>query len=134
MTEPYEAMARDLHREVMRHFGWRPDKALHGVPDHWTEHADAVEADAGFLGDCDDFAMTCAELLRRRLPKADHDKIRVVFCQYGGDEYHLICVLDETWALDNRHRTALPVMTLGYRLISYMEAGRPRTWMVLPKG
>jgi predicted transglutaminase-like cysteine proteinase len=71
----------------------------------WTSHADSVEAGEVFKDDCDGFALTCAELLRRRgVPKSE---VSLVVCNTtsGGD--HLVCGLaanGSTWILDcNEH-------------------------------
>jgi len=51
------------HWDTLTHFVYVPDKVLH--PDHfdrWISYADQVEQGEIFKGDCDDMALTTAEL------------------------------------------------------------------------
>ncbi len=56
---------KDVFRQVKRKFIWMSDQENYGIPEHWKSYADEVQGGQVFQGDCDNFALTCAELLLR---------------------------------------------------------------------
>ena len=108
-----------IHAKVLRLFTWAPDKETFGRFEYWSSFADDVEQGKPFAGDCDNFALTCAELLAR----AGYDKadIAIAFCQTETGGYHLVCLYKNTWVLDNRYSDVRDVGSLPYEWVSGMS-------------
>lgn len=133
MSDPRLEAARAVFGAVKRLFRYSSDRELFGVPDKWVDRSEWVLAGKVFEGDCDDFALTCARLLLEYKPVARGD-IRLVFCQTETGEYHVIVVVAERWALDNRQRHVYRLDVLrGYRLIQYMQLDQLGVWFDLPR-
>lgn len=116
----------EIYYKVKSNFIWTSDKELHGVGEHWTSCADEVDAGKVFRGDCDDFALTCAELLFRE--GYEPSRISIDFCTTEAGQGHLVCVCDGV-ALDNRQRRPLFMTALpGYRWRSRMLLSERGTW------
>lgn len=83
--------------------------------DRWTSYAKEVRRGLAFAGDCDDFAMTCAELLLE-----EGLDPWLVICRTPrlmGGEMHMVCLVEEL-VLDNLLPVVQPlagVSAMGYR-------------------
>ena len=120
-----------IHAKVLRLFTWAPDQETFGQFDYWSSFADDVEQDKPFTGDCDNFALTCAELLAR----AGYDKedIAIAFCQTETGGYHLVCLYGDKM-LDNRQRSVANATLVPYTWKSAMYLNEPGTWRELTRG
>ena len=97
--------AENIQKEVWKHFKYVPDIKQYMMEEHWTSHADEVEAGLDFSDDCDGFACTCAELLIRRGFKLED--VGIIYCTTETGEDHLVCGVDIegiTYILENRFR------------------------------
>lgn len=93
--------------------------------DDWREHADAVHNGIPFQGDCDDFAMTCAEcLMQAGFPK---DKIRLAQCHLRDGSQHLVCIADG-YVMDNIVDGLYPWNQLDYKWLNSMVMSEPGIW------
>ena len=115
-----------VQRLVDRHFNYMRDRVQFDRPEDWRSHADEVERGDSFNGDCDDFAMTCAELLTRR--GADKSEVGIAFCKTDTGVHHLVCMY-KGWILDNRRHWAVAWDKAGYEWISVMYLADPGNWM-----
>ena len=119
----------EIFYKVMRHFVWVSDKELHPTYwDHWDSYADEIERGETVKGDCDNFAMTCAELLVRA--GIDKHLIRLAACQLWSGENHLVCIA-AGWCLDNTQRGVWAWNTMPYTWISSMRMDEPGVWRKL---
>ena len=129
------SMIDDLLRDVRQGFIYTPDEAQFEKRDDWRSHAD--EIDRPWRGDCDDAALTCAEVAVRR--GIDPARVRVALCLTEVGQRatipppadHMVCLIDDeggTWALDNRQRRVEPWDRLGYRWHSTMRLSERGTW------
>ena len=116
-----------IHHKVKRLFTYTPDQVQFDRPEDWRSHADAVENDEPFKGDCDDFAMTCAELLVRQ-DDTDPSNIGIAFCKTETGTPHLVCLYDR-WILDNRREWPVEWDSVGYEWISVMYMSEPGKWL-----
>jgi predicted transglutaminase-like cysteine proteinase len=116
---------RDTFREVHNHFVWAPDMEVFGEPEHWSSLADNVERGEVFKGDCDNFAMTCAELLLRR--GIEPVNIRLALCWTETAEYHAVCIAHGE-LLDNRQRRLRHWASVPYRWHRSMRLDKPGEW------
>ena len=105
------------------------------MDEHWTSHADEVDAGEDFRDDCDGFALTCAELLIR----AGYNKkdVKVIYCTTETAEDHLVCgvdVDDTTYILDNRYAMVYNYKSKpGYKWKYFMRFDTPGTWFTAGK-
>lgn len=93
--------------------------------DDWRSYANQVELGQVFKDGCDGFAMTCAELLIRRLIPSE--LVRIVTCKTETNEGHLVCIVDG-YLLDNRQRNIWPWNQVPYTWQSSMEMDKPGIW------
>jgi predicted transglutaminase-like cysteine proteinase len=122
-------LAKKVHWDVLTHFVYVPDHVIHpDFFDHWESHADEVEADKVFRGDCDNAALTNAELSIRR--GANPAIVKLIYCKAETGEGHLVAGL-EHWILDNRQRGPIYWEDLPYRWISSMRMDEPGIWRKL---
>lgn len=116
----------EIYFKVKGNFIWTSDKEVHGVEEHWTSHADEVEAGKVFRGDCDDMVLTCAELLLRE--GYEPSKLSIDYCTTETGQGHLVCAYDGI-VLDNRQRRPLPITALsGYKWRSRMLLSEKGVW------
>ena len=120
-----QAVARGVFKQVRRLFIWTCDQENFGVPEHWSSFADDVEQGKVFRGDCDNFALTCAELLHRR--GINPSLIRIALCYVETGEYHAVCIADG-WCLDNRQRAVWHWSKLPYRWDRSMRMDEVGVW------
>jgi predicted transglutaminase-like cysteine proteinase len=95
--------------------------------EHWHCYADEVERGERFKDDCDGFAVTCAELLKRQ----GYTGISLIICLLEGGEGHLVCGVDDektTWILDNNYRVVRDWITLPYTWKYKMDLEDPHKW------
>ena len=120
-----------IHAQVLRLFTWAPDQETFGRFEYWSSFADDVEQGKPFTGDCDNFSLTCAELLAR----AGYDKedIAIAFCQTETGGYHLVCLYGDK-ILDNRQRSVANATLVPYVWKSAMYLNEPGTWRELTRG
>lgn len=133
MTE-LKDIARKTHYDVLTHFTWVPDTTTYRKREHWTSHADEVEAGMHFNDDCDGFALTCIELCHRRgVPK---QPLRLILCNVVDAGWHLVGGIDledGTWILDNRQRQIVPAHELDtYSWVQTMRLSTPGKWLSVP--
>ena len=132
-------LLRTVHALVQRHFVWAPDRETYGKPDHWEGFAAAVRRGDLARGDCEDFAITCAELLRDD-HGVDPAALRLVYCITPRAGHMILCVdgvetqagETVTVALDNRQRAPVEWRGLGYRMVSGMRLSEPGEWQTIP--
>ena len=105
------------------------------MDEHWTSHADEVDAGEDFRDDCDGFALTCAELLMR----AGYSKkdVMIIYCTTETGEQHLVCGVNEddtTYILDNRYDRIYKYTNVpGYTWKYSMHFDRPGIWLIAEK-
>lgn len=116
-----------IHHRVLRLFTWAPDKETFGTPEHWQSFADDVETGKAFHGDCDNFALTCAELCHRA-GYAPED-IQLGLCRTETGEMHLVAIVGPD-CLDNRRRWVVPWRRIPYQWIRTMRMSEIGTWRV----
>ncbi len=119
-----------VHKKVLALFDYVTDAKNYEVMDYWTCKAADVSLGKRFKGDCDDFSLTCAELLiKAGIPKS---KVKVILCQVETGGYHLVCGVDteyDTIILDNRFKEAYSwKIRTNYKWIKHMYFDRPKTW------
>jgi len=95
------------------------------VSEHWKSFADEIQDDEIIRGDCDDFSLTCGELLSRTGIKKD--TIRIALCWTENNIYHAVCVCDG-YVLDNRQRDIMPWNDLPYRWHKSMGLDEVGVW------
>ena len=126
MTTAGDAMTpAQIHRKVLRLFRWAPDIDTFGATDWWESFADQVERGETFTGDCDNFAMTCAELALRSEHPPNTIQLALCYVETGG--YHAVCFVGSE-CLDNRHRSAIRWHLLPYRWDRSMFLSEPSVW------
>ena len=113
----------NIFHKVSDLFTYVSDKENYDQPEHWKQHAAAVNAGEDFTGDCDDFANTCAELLSQ----AGISDVRIIFCKVETGGGHLVCGVDtedDTLILDNRQRFVVSAGELSrYEFIKGLRVG-----------
>ncbi len=114
-----------IHAKVLRLFTWAPDQETFGRFDYWSSFADDVEQNKPFRGDCDNFALTCAELLVRQ--GYDKEDVRLVACWVETNEYHLVCT-HKGYVLDNRQRHIMHWGMVPYRWDKAMVLSEVGVW------
>jgi len=114
-----------IQLELQRLFEYVPDSVQFDRPEHWMSHADAALNGETFAGDCDDYALTCAEVLVER--GADPADTAIVYCKTENGTRHLAC-LYRSWTLDNRHEWPVDWSQIGYEYISAMHLSAPGEW------
>ena len=118
-------IVRDVFRQVRGLFIWQSDQETFGVPEYWSSFADDVEQGKVFRGDCDNFALTCGELLVRQ--GVARNLLRVALCWTETGEYHAVCIADD-WCLDNRQRAVWHWSRLPYKWDRSMRLDEPGVW------
>lgn len=119
------SLIASTHSEVLALFRWAPDQQTFGEPEHWLSFADKVELGHSFVGDCDNFALTCAELLIRR--GLDSSLVRIAVCWTETNEYHAVCVAED-FCVDNRLRRTVLFHELPYRWHKSMRMNQVGVW------
>lgn len=114
-----------IHRKVLRLFRWAPDQETFDRWEYWSSFADDVQTDKPFVGDCDNFALTCAEVLLRE--GYDAEDVRLALCWTETGEYHAVCVCKGI-VLDNRRRFTVHWGKLPYKWDKGMRLSEPGTW------
>lgn len=126
------SLVEETKQLVDLHLNYVTDEENHGKVEHWQSHADEILAGNGYQadGDCDDFALTYADMLvragiERRRISIEYVEIR----NYGG---HLVCVVDDHKVLDNNFPNVRMKTTLrrreGYRFVSRMRLDQLGVW------
>jgi len=118
-------LAKKIHKQVKDLFVWTSDQEVFKVSDYWKSFADEVQKGEVFKGDCDDFTLTCAELLFRN--RVEKSRIRLALCEVETGSGHLICVVGNL-ALDNRQRAVVEWNNLPYKWIESMRMDEPGIW------
>jgi predicted transglutaminase-like cysteine proteinase len=91
---------------------WQADQETFNEPEHWSSFSEDVLHGKIFYGDCDNFALTCAELLV--IEGFEKKDIRIALCWTETNEYHAVCVYKNE-VLDNRHRRVIPFNEIKYK-------------------
>ncbi len=119
-------MISETFKQVKSLFIWQCDSITFGVPEYWKSFVDEVEQSTIFFGDCDNFALTCAELLVRK--GMEPGLVRLSFCQVPPEGWgHLVCIADQM-VLDNRQRAVWHWTKLRYDWVSSMRMDEPGVW------
>ena len=126
-----------LFRDVRQYFVYRPDLEGFNKPDDWRSQA--AHIGSPYYGDCDDLAMTAADLAVQR--GIDPARVRVALCLTEVGQWcaepppydHMVCLIDDegdgyTMALDNRQRRVERWDRLGYRWHSAMRLSERGVW------
>lgn len=95
-----------IYLALFQAFTYVPDVVQYGVPDDQRSHADAVRRGEKFKDDCDGFAMTCRDLMRRAGIRAW--LVSVQMPKLSGGDRHMFCAFVDpadrvTKTLDNRY-------------------------------
>jgi predicted transglutaminase-like cysteine proteinase len=117
--------AARIHELVLSRFTWAPDSETFGRFEHWQSFADEVEAGHRFVGDCDNFALTCAELALRRGVKSK--RVMIATCWTEIQTYHAVAIIGG-WMLCNRHAIVMSYRQAPYRWASGMRMSDVGTW------
>jgi predicted transglutaminase-like cysteine proteinase len=117
--------AARIHELVLSRFTWAPDSETFGRFEHWQSFADEVEAGHRFVGDCDNFALTCAELAIQKgiAPR----RVMIATCWIEDNTYHAVAIID--WLLlDNRYSAPFHFRDAPYRWDRAMRMSEVGTW------
>ena len=120
-----QRIASSVHREVMGLFTYEHDTPTESGYEVWDSFADTVRRGEPFYGDCDDFALTCAELLLSR--GVDRSSVHVLTCYTETGIHHAVAIADG-WALDNRQSTIRTRDSLPYEWRLAMRLDHPGRW------
>lgn len=117
---------------VDRALTYKTDRDNHQLQEHWRSHAEDIIATPGYraYGDCDDFALTYAEMLI--LSGIARHRVAVVYCEIRGYGGHLVCVVDNNVVLDNNFKKPRMKTSLrreGYTFISQIRLDDPSDWI-----
>ena len=123
-------LADQVHRRLLRQFVWTPDKEQFGQAEYWTSLKSAVDAGGTVHGDCDDFAITAAEMLVER--GADRSSVSIATCMTPSGA-HMVCLLDG-WMRDTRQRHVLDWQDVDYTWLSVMRLDEPGDWKTVDAG
>lgn len=123
-------LAESIHAKMWRLFIYVTDMKQYDMPEHWTSHAAAVNANQRFEDDCDGYACTAAELLvQAGVPK---DKIKLIYCETETGEKHLVCGVsddEDTYIIDNRYRLVYAWTTMKtYRWLYFTRLSESGMW------
>lgn len=120
-----EAIVRSVFDQVRGLFIWAPDDQVFGMPEYWSSFAREVELGQSFTGDCDNFALTCAERCLQRGIKAQD--VRIALCWTYTGEYHAVAIA-HGWMMDNRQRLIRHWSSVPYRWDKSMRLSEPGIW------
>lgn len=126
----------EVFRKVREVFIWQADEVTFGHRDHWESFEYQAWNGIPFLGDCDDFALTCLEVGLMHYDW-DKDKCRIarVLTEVGDKSQpfdHAIAIYDGI-ILDNRQRGPVPITWPNYKF--YDWCGVPITdWCLYENG
>lgn len=118
-------LADKIFKQVKDLFIWTSDMEVFKVSDFWRSFANEVERGEIFKGDCDDFSLSCAELLIRK--GIEKSKIRLALCIVETGDGHLVCIVDN-FVLDNRQRSVMEWDKLPYQWIESMRMDELGVW------
>ena len=121
------AAAQATHERALSLFRPMTDLKQHGRAEKWSDCFAAMKAGKAFVGDCDDFAITCLHWLHERYG-VPLDQLSLVVCRpqaFGGA--HLVTLVDG-WVLDNLQREVLHKNRLSYKWISVWDLTSPTNW------
>jgi predicted transglutaminase-like cysteine proteinase len=110
---------------VLDVFTYEEDTPTEVGDEPWNSFARTVRNGEPFVGDCDDFALTCAELLLARGVPAD--EVHVITCYTETGVYHAVALAGD-WVLDNRHRSVRSRGAVPYRWKLAMRLDQPGRW------
>lgn len=119
----------DVHHKALRQFVWTPDKISFGKGEYWKSLIKDYDAGKVMRGDCDDFALTCADaLLAAGTPKHD---LRLCICETETDEIHCVLVVGGKHLVDNRQRQVVDWRSVHYKWLYGMDYHEPGKWFSL---
>lgn len=123
------SVAEKVKRQMDSGFRYVSDKERTGRFEYWNSATDAVNGT--WEGDCDDYALTAAELLIER--GVDPSAVRIAYCHTETGDGHLVCLVDgveTTYAIDNRQSGVWMFSSLPYKWISAMDYAS-KTWRAI---
>lgn len=88
-------IAEKVHKDLILRFKYVPDLEQYQTIEYWASPEETLAC--GLRGDCDDFAKLAQYLLDKNGIKS-----RLVECKVETGDYHLICITESGWILDNR--------------------------------
>lgn len=136
MPVDYKLLAKKVHRDAFGLFTWTEDKAnpalmFNGVAkdEVWHSFIDKLRLFKRFKGDCDDFALTCADaLMDEGVPP---ESLMLAVCLIAPKQGHAVLIVDDKWLVDNRQETVIPWRRAGYTWIKGMDCSKPGHWFDL---
>lgn len=127
LTDAQLEVVRKVHARVFRIFTYKTDLQKYRVLEHWADVTELKEQlDKGeLIGDCDDFALACRQLLNEAgIPN------RLVLCVVEG-EGHLVCEA-EGYILDNRQTKVMRVDEMpDYKFIKMSGYKKGDPWTLI---
>lgn len=116
----------EIHNKTFELFTWKSDQENFGRFEYWRSFADHVERSEPFTGDCDNFALTCAELLMRN--GYEKDQISIAVCQTETGGWHLVTLYGNL-VFDNRYNSIMELESLPhYTWDKYMNMSDIGVW------
>jgi len=129
-------LAEEAHRRAYNLFTWVADEDnpfffKNGVSrnDVWHSFIDKYHTGKKFSGDCDDFALTCADALREKGVSPTH--LRLAICTTETDVLHAVLIVDKKWLVDNRFDYVVGWDSAPYTWESGMDCDKPGEWFKL---
>lgn len=115
-------IAKAVHKQVFKNFTYKTDLEQYGELEKWVMPDFSYDGSQKLVGDCDDFALACRKLLRKK-----GIKTRLVYCIDELGEGHLVLEASG-YILDNRQTklvTNRELVKKGYKFvaISGFESG-----------
>lgn len=107
-------------------FTWAPDKVVFDDMERWHSFLDEYKAGEEFSGDCDDFMLTCADVLIDL--GLDPSRLMAAVCETKEGDLHAVLVVDGRMVLDNRQREVRWIEYLPYKWIKSMSGKEPGVW------
>jgi predicted transglutaminase-like cysteine proteinase len=127
---PLRALVRSVHTELVERFEWAPDLEYWNQFEYWESHAALVARGESFKGDCEDFALTCAELLFNA--GVQPSLLRIAVARTEDSELHVVCIA-HTHLSDCRQRWVVPWMQPPYTWQRSMRLDEPGVWRLAPE-
>ena len=109
-------LIQQINKDVNESIIYQTDKDQYGVEDKW------VIDPPSHKGDCEDYAITKLERLRKNNIRIPRIQLRMVLDETYGS--HAVAIVDNYWVLDNRYPNVMTVPQL-IRIGYYGLPGQP---------
>lgn len=106
---------QNIFLKVKINFKWVSDEENHKEFDYWHSLIKEIELGKLAIGDCEDFAITCLELLYKN--NADLKDLRLLTCWIPTIGYHAVAGYDDkdtTYIFDNNQVKVVKFSDLNY--------------------